>query len=210
MGGVLEALPPKIVTLGGEITANQIPTELHKHFPDARLTHIYASTEFGIGFAINDGKAGFPAAYADDNNGVLVSKTGELKMPNAQGRLDRHRRSGQAPWRPLPLPRAGRRHDHRGRNQGIPRISRRSHIRRPRSVHAHGGGPQQLHHWASRRSTRRRPARQQRCRPANRSRPRSLPRPAQARSGVRIVYSLPITGASKFDHKLGNVSLTVD
>ena len=32
-------------------------------FPAARLTHIYASTEIGVGFAVNDGLAGFPESY---------------------------------------------------------------------------------------------------------------------------------------------------
>ncbi|MHB8948792.1 MAG: acyl-CoA synthetase family protein, partial [Rhodoferax sp.] len=36
---------------------------LTKRVPAARITHIYASTEAGVGFAVRDGKSGFPAAY---------------------------------------------------------------------------------------------------------------------------------------------------
>ncbi|SPH24276.1 2-succinylbenzoate--CoA ligase [Defluviimonas aquaemixtae] len=53
----------KQVTLGGEIADQATLDALRAAFPDARVTHIYASTEAGVGFSVNDGKAGFPAAY---------------------------------------------------------------------------------------------------------------------------------------------------
>ncbi|MBB4020805.1 MULTISPECIES: AMP-binding protein [Actibacterium] len=51
------------ITLGGEIVDQGILDALRGAFPDTRMTHIYASTEAGVGFAVNDGRAGFPAAY---------------------------------------------------------------------------------------------------------------------------------------------------
>jgi acyl-CoA synthetase (AMP-forming)/AMP-acid ligase II len=53
----------KQVTLGGEIIDQPILDMLSKKFPIARITHIYASTEAGVGFAVNDGLAGFPTEY---------------------------------------------------------------------------------------------------------------------------------------------------
>jgi acyl-coenzyme A synthetase/AMP-(fatty) acid ligase len=54
------------VTLGGEIADNRILAALSKTFSAARLTHIFASTEAGVGFSVNDRQAGFPANYLDD------------------------------------------------------------------------------------------------------------------------------------------------
>lgn len=48
------------VTLGGEIADDNVLSNLAKHFPKARIVHIYASTEAGVGFSVTDGKAGFP------------------------------------------------------------------------------------------------------------------------------------------------------
>lgn len=53
----------KQITLGGEIVDQAVLDMLAKRFPVARITHIYASTEAGVGFAVRDGRAGFPADY---------------------------------------------------------------------------------------------------------------------------------------------------
>lgn len=53
----------KQITLGGEIVDQPVLDMLAKQFPNARITHIYASTEAGVGFAVRDGIAGFPADY---------------------------------------------------------------------------------------------------------------------------------------------------
>lgn len=57
------ALPLQQITLGGEIVDQAVLDLLRHHFPQARITHIYASTEAGVGFAVRDGKAGFPLAF---------------------------------------------------------------------------------------------------------------------------------------------------
>jgi acyl-CoA synthetase (AMP-forming)/AMP-acid ligase II len=48
------------ITLGGEIADQAVLDRLRSAFPRARITHIYASTEAGVGFSVNDGRAGFP------------------------------------------------------------------------------------------------------------------------------------------------------
>lgn len=60
-----EELPLKQITLGGEIADQPILDLLQSTFPKARITHIYASTEAGVCFAVRDGKAGFPISYLD-------------------------------------------------------------------------------------------------------------------------------------------------
>jgi acyl-CoA synthetase (AMP-forming)/AMP-acid ligase II len=77
---LLAADAPKLdlchITLGGEIADNIILKRLHAMFPAAKITHIYASTEAGVGFSVKDGKAGFPASYLDAVPGGRV----ELKV----------------------------------------------------------------------------------------------------------------------------------
>jgi len=53
----------KLITLGGEIADQSILSALKKAYPLARITHIYASTEAGVGFSVSDGLEGFPAHY---------------------------------------------------------------------------------------------------------------------------------------------------
>lgn len=69
------------VTLGGEIADDLVLGALARAYPQARITHIYASTEAGVGFSVKDGRAGFPAAY------LTTPPAGvELKV-DAAGRL---------------------------------------------------------------------------------------------------------------------------
>lgn len=58
-------LPLRQVTLGGEIADQPTLNALRAAFPAARLSHIYASTEAGVGFSVTDGLAGFPQSYLD-------------------------------------------------------------------------------------------------------------------------------------------------
>lgn len=51
------------ITLGGEITDERTIKALAQTYPKAHITHIYASTEAGVGFAVHDGYPGFPAAW---------------------------------------------------------------------------------------------------------------------------------------------------
>lgn len=56
-------LPLRQVTLGGEIADDLVLGALARTYPQARLTHIYASTEAGVGFSVKDSRAGFPAEF---------------------------------------------------------------------------------------------------------------------------------------------------
>lgn len=76
----------KQITLGGEISDGKILSALAARFPAARIVHIYASTEAGVGFSVTDGQAGFPAEWLNqgprgiklntDANGILTVDTG--------------------------------------------------------------------------------------------------------------------------------------
>jgi acyl-coenzyme A synthetase/AMP-(fatty) acid ligase len=62
MSGVAEGFAPRYVRLSGEIADQAVLDGLAKTFPDASIGHAYASTEAGVGFAVNDGREGFPAS----------------------------------------------------------------------------------------------------------------------------------------------------
>ncbi len=56
------AIAPGYVRLSGEIADQTVLDNLAATYPRARVGHAYASTEAGVGFDVNDGRAGFPAS----------------------------------------------------------------------------------------------------------------------------------------------------
>ena len=61
MSGAASAFSPRYVRLSGEIADQAVLDGLRQAFPSASIGHAYASTEAGVGFAVNDGLEGFPA-----------------------------------------------------------------------------------------------------------------------------------------------------
>jgi len=61
MSGAACAFSPRYVRLSGEIADQAVLDGLRQAFPSASIGHAYASTEAGVGFAVNDGLEGFPA-----------------------------------------------------------------------------------------------------------------------------------------------------
>ena len=55
------------ITMGGEIADQKILDTLSKNFSNTNITHVYASTEAGVGFSVHDGKAGFPTSYLESH-----------------------------------------------------------------------------------------------------------------------------------------------
>jgi acyl-CoA synthetase (AMP-forming)/AMP-acid ligase II len=77
---VLNRIPLLQITLGGEVIDQPLLDNLRRHFPRARLVHIYATTELGRCFSVSDGIAGFPTSYL---NRVLPDGT-ELKVQDGE------------------------------------------------------------------------------------------------------------------------------
>ncbi len=65
------------VSMGGEIADKMTLKAVASRFPDAHITHIYASTEAGVGFAVHDGGAGFPASWLQDSSRSVQMKLGD-------------------------------------------------------------------------------------------------------------------------------------
>lgn len=67
-------LPLRQITLGGEIADAAILSALAARFPQARISHVYASTEAGAAFSVRDGRPGFPARWLDEGtSGVRLA-----------------------------------------------------------------------------------------------------------------------------------------
>ena len=62
MSGSASGFAPRYVRLSGEIADQAVLDGLARAFPEALIGHAYASTEAGVGFAVNDGLEGFPAS----------------------------------------------------------------------------------------------------------------------------------------------------
>jgi len=71
-GDEITQLQLRQITLGGEIADKIILSQLAQLFPCARVSHIYASTEAGVGFSVSDGQAGFPRKWL--NNASLPTQ----------------------------------------------------------------------------------------------------------------------------------------
>ncbi len=71
--------------------------QLHARFPQARIVHIYATTELGRCFSVADGRAGFPTSYLNQptRDGVWLRLAGdELEVQSANGMVGYHAPTG--------------------------------------------------------------------------------------------------------------------
>lgn len=81
-------IPFKRITLGGEISNQSVLSALEKSYSLARIIHIYASTEAGVGFAVKDKIEGFPVDYLSDSKKLpcdLKIKDGILWIKSVNG-----------------------------------------------------------------------------------------------------------------------------
>jgi acyl-CoA synthetase (AMP-forming)/AMP-acid ligase II len=90
MSGSASQFFPRYVRLSGEIADQAVLDGLGAAFPGASIGHAYASTEAGVGFAVNDGREGFPADI------IGVNRDGvEMKVEDGSLRI-RSRRTAHA------------------------------------------------------------------------------------------------------------------
>jgi acyl-coenzyme A synthetase/AMP-(fatty) acid ligase len=82
MSGAASGFAPRYVRLSGEIADQAVLDGLSRAFPAASIGHAYASTEAGVGFAVNDGLEGFPAEMIGTNRDGVEMKVedGSLRI----------------------------------------------------------------------------------------------------------------------------------
>jgi acyl-CoA synthetase (AMP-forming)/AMP-acid ligase II len=90
MSGSAAGFAPRYVRLSGEIADRAVLDGLASAFPNASIGHAYASTEAGVGFAVNDGREGFPASLVGQNRDGV-----EMKVVDGSLRI-RSRRAAHA------------------------------------------------------------------------------------------------------------------
>jgi acyl-coenzyme A synthetase/AMP-(fatty) acid ligase len=82
MSGAASGFDPRYVRLSGEIADQAVLDGLSRAFPSASIGHAYASTEAGVGFAVNDGREGFPACMVEQSRDGVDMKVedGSLRI----------------------------------------------------------------------------------------------------------------------------------
>jgi len=86
MSGAAGLLKPSYVRLSGEVADQVLLDQLRAAYPLARIAHAFASTEAGVAFDVEDGLAGFPAAFVErPRNGI------EMKVEEGTLRIRSHR-----------------------------------------------------------------------------------------------------------------------
>ena len=63
LGVQAKSISLKNITIGGEAVDQGLLDDLARTFPNAAITHIYASTEAGVVFSVKDMRAGFPSSW---------------------------------------------------------------------------------------------------------------------------------------------------
>jgi acyl-coenzyme A synthetase/AMP-(fatty) acid ligase len=74
MSGDAGLIHPEYVRLSGEVADQTVLDSLRAAYPQARIAHAFASTEAGVAFDVNDGRAGFPADLVDKPQGSIELK----------------------------------------------------------------------------------------------------------------------------------------
>lgn len=99
--------PPALrqVTLGGEAAPAALLDELSATFPDARVSHVYAGSEFGSTGSVSDRRNGLPASLLErggDGDVALRIVDGELWVRSAASMVGYHGEDDRAPdeWWP--------------------------------------------------------------------------------------------------------------
>lgn len=68
---ILADVPLKYISIGGEMVDQSLLDQLGVLFPQAQITHIYASSEVGTCVIVKDGLAGFPASVLERTDASL-------------------------------------------------------------------------------------------------------------------------------------------
>jgi acyl-coenzyme A synthetase/AMP-(fatty) acid ligase len=76
----LSQIDPGYIRLSGEVADQAVLDQLRAHFPRAGIAHAFASTEAGVAFSVEDGRAGFPVS-------LIASPQGGVEMKVQDGSL---------------------------------------------------------------------------------------------------------------------------
>jgi acyl-CoA synthetase (AMP-forming)/AMP-acid ligase II len=80
MSPAIKKISPRYVRLSGEIADQAILDSLCAAFPQAVVSHAFASTEAGVAFEVSDGLAGFPVSYVEQMRDGVVMKVEDSSL----------------------------------------------------------------------------------------------------------------------------------
>ena len=86
MSGDAAILEPQYVRSSGEVADQALLDNLRAAYPRARIAHAFASTEAGVAFDVNDGRAGFPQAFVDNPHDGIELKVVDHTLRIRSGR----------------------------------------------------------------------------------------------------------------------------
>jgi acyl-coenzyme A synthetase/AMP-(fatty) acid ligase len=89
MTSAAKNISPRYVRMSGEVADQAIIDSLRSFYPQATVAHAFASTEAGLAFDVNDGKAGFPASLVVDQKpgATLQIENGSLRIRSTRTAL---------------------------------------------------------------------------------------------------------------------------
>ncbi len=89
MTSAAKDISPRYVRMSGEVADQPIIDSLRSLYPQATVAHAFASTEAGLAFDVNDGKAGFPANLVGDEEAAVALRVrdGSLRIRSARTAL---------------------------------------------------------------------------------------------------------------------------
>jgi acyl-coenzyme A synthetase/AMP-(fatty) acid ligase len=93
MSPVARQISPNYVRLSGEVADQAILDALRAFYPQAKITHAFASTESGVGFEVTDGLEGFPESVLGIHGDVeirVVDGSLRFRSPRTASRYAGH------------------------------------------------------------------------------------------------------------------------
>jgi acyl-coenzyme A synthetase/AMP-(fatty) acid ligase len=86
MSGSAQQLAPRFLRLSGEIADQTLLDALRAAYPQASINQLFASTEAGVAFEVDDGRAGFPASLLNrpDTPVHMKVEQGTLRIRSAR------------------------------------------------------------------------------------------------------------------------------
>lgn len=97
MSGSAHEMSPRYVRLSGEIADQAVLDALRAAYPEAGISHAFASTEAGVAFAVDDGLEGFPRTYIDEAASGIDMKVEDGTLRIRSGRNATRYLGGELP-----------------------------------------------------------------------------------------------------------------
>jgi acyl-coenzyme A synthetase/AMP-(fatty) acid ligase len=95
MSPAADRIAPRYIRLSGEIADQAILNNLRSFYPDAEISHAFATTEAGVAFDVRDGLSGFPVTMLTGAPGVALKVVdGTLRIRSSR---TAHRYLGEHP-----------------------------------------------------------------------------------------------------------------